>query len=250
MNVKNELQKAKQGSVSEIRTMIRDPRYQNQIATILPAEIPVKKFISLASKALSDVPALAKCDANKTFSALMSIANLGAEIGQRGCYLIPHGQEPTVIITAPLLIRLALESGHVTRVDSAIVREADQFNYVLGSDPLLEHSPNLFEPGSEPIGVYAIADLKGGGLLIEVMSWQEIEEIRSRAAGKNSPAWKDYAPEMARKVVLKRLLKRCPLSSRAELAINLDHAAASGESQSNLIDDVDLPPVIEGEVSE
>ena len=81
----------------------------------------------------------------------------------------------------------------------------------------------------------------------EVMAWAEVDGIRQRATkqrhGKDTPAWIEYPEEMARKTVLKRLLKRLQLSPEVSLAAHMDDLNEDGkqtrEAQQAFID-VDL----------
>ena len=83
----------------------------------------------------------------------------------------------------------------------------------MGLEPTLKHIPAASDRG-EPVYVYAVFKTKEGGYGFEVMS---IEEIRSFAqkyskAYDNGP-WQTNFEEMAKKTVLKRVLKYAPLKT-------------------------------------
>jgi recombinational DNA repair protein RecT len=98
-----------------------------------------------------------------------------------------------------------------------------------------------------PIGVdrgetqlyYAVARFKGGEINdFEIMTPSEIEAIRKRSKAKDKGPWVTDFDEMAKKTVLKRLLKRLPMSSEnyalLAKAIDEDNRAAMGEAQSTI----------------
>jgi recombination protein RecT len=88
-------------------------------------------------------------------------------------------------------------------------------------------------------GVYAYVRMNSGETVIEWMSWDDVMVVRSKSPsvqrGKQSP-WDDFAGEMARKTVLRRLMKRLPLDSMPQVA----HAATLDEEAD----------VIEGQATE
>jgi recombinational DNA repair protein RecT len=126
-----------------------------------------------------------------------------------------------LILGFPGLLELARRSGQFRSVETRVVHENDDFDLSYDPEPKFRHSPNLDDPGRERL-VYAYARLTSGELAFEVMTWDQVEAIRRRLPEfqANSPAWKNFWGEMARKVVLKRLLKRLP--SSIELAEGID----------------------------
>jgi recombinational DNA repair protein RecT len=71
-------------------------------------------------------------------------------------------------------------------------------------------------PGRRPrrvVGAYACVKLKSGGKLARFLPKSDIEKIRNSAKSKDSPAWRNWWEEMARKCALKRTLKDAPLST-------------------------------------
>src|SRR4029077_20861501 len=101
-----------------------------------------------------------------------------------------------------------------------VVYQSDTFRYILGDREEIIHEPHLGEDHGEPIAAYAIVRLTNGGVQREVMTAQEINEIRDRskaykafAAGKiKSTPWATDWAEMARKTVSKRIAKSLPRS--------------------------------------
>ena len=77
--------------------------------------------------------------------------------------------------------------------------------------------------------VYAVAQLKGGGVQFEVMSRAEIEEVRKTSKAGQSGPWSSHWEEMAKKTVIRRLFKYLPVSIEAVRAVEADEKADRGE---------------------
>jgi hypothetical protein len=70
---------------------------------------------------------------------------------------------------------------------------------------------------------------QGAGTTFEVVTREEIEQVRGSSRAPDSPAWRNWYGEMCRKVVLKRLAKYADLSPEATRAIELDHVISGSE---------------------
>jgi recombinational DNA repair protein RecT len=80
------------------------------------------------------------------------------------------------------------------------------------------------------VGVYAVARVKGVEYpLVEVMGTEDIARVRaaSQTSRSDSP-WRIWPEEMARKSVLKRVLKRAPSSTEMRVAIGMIDDEAKG----------------------
>lgn len=192
---------------------------EGEIAKALPQVITPERFTRMVLSAISVNPKLAKCTPKSFLGAMMTAAQLGVEpntaLGQ--AYLIPfrnHGvMECQFQLGYKGLIDLAYRSGEVSIIQAHVVYANDEFTYELGLDPTLKHIPATTNRG-EPIAYYAMFKTKDGGYGFEVMS---IEDVRTHAkryskSFGNGP-WQSNFDEMAKKTVLKRVLKYAPLKS-------------------------------------
>ena len=170
-------------------------------------------------QALSTNPKLAQTTPQSFLGAMMTAAQLGLEpntpLGQ--AYLIPFKNHGTLECQFQLgykgLIDLAYRSGEVSVIQAQVVYSNDDFSYSFGLNPELKHVPAKSDRG-DPIAVYAMFRTKDGGYGFEVMSMDDIRAHArkfSKAFG-NGP-WQTNFEEMAKKTVLKRVLKYAPLKS-------------------------------------
>lgn len=194
---------------------------EGEIAKALPSVITPDRFTRMTLSAISATPKLAECTPKSFLGAMMNAAQLGLEpntpLGQ--AYILPYKNKDTMEAQFQIgykgLIDLAYRSGEVELVQAHIVYANDHFECEYGLEPKLTHKPADSNRG-DPVKVYAVFKTKSGGYGFEVMS---MDDVRNHAA-KYSKAyntayspWKSNFEEMAKKTVLKRVLKYAPLKS-------------------------------------
>lgn len=192
---------------------------ESEIAKALPTVITPERFTRMVLSAISVNPKLAECSPKSFLGAMMTAAQLGVEpntaLGQ--AYLIPfknHGvMECQFQLGYKGLIDLAYRSGEVSIIQAHVVYANDEFTYELGLDPQLKHIPATKDRG-EPVAYYAMFKTKDGGYGFEVMSIDDVQAHARRYSKSfgNGP-WQTNFDEMAKKTVLKRVLKYAPLKS-------------------------------------
>ena len=129
------------------------------------------------------------------------------------------------------LLKLARRSEQIAHVDAHVVYQGDEINLDLGSSPSVRHFPVLDgAKRGDVVGAYAVAELTNGRRYVEWMTKADIEEVRKSSRGSTKPdsPWVRFWTEMARKTVLRRLMKRLPLETMAEHALRIETEAESG----------------------
>ena len=194
---------------------------ESEIKKALPSVLTPERFTRIVLSALSTNPKLGECTPQSFLGAMMTAAQLGVEpntpLGQ--AYLLPYwnGRNNCYECQFQLgykgLLDLAYRSGDISVVQSQVVYENDEFSYSYGLEPELKHIPAKGDRGN-PTHVYAVFRTKSDGYGYEVAS---IEDIRAHAqryskSFGNGP-WQTNFEEMAKKTVLKRVLKYAPLKS-------------------------------------
>lgn len=131
------------------------------------------------------------------------------------------------------LLKLARRSDKIAYIDAAVVFDGDGIELRLGSDPFVRHVPAIpRDPKAKRVLVYAVAELTNGKRYVDWMTEAEIEVSRKQSRAKDAMAWTSFWTEMARKTILRRLMKRLPLETLAENALRIEAEAeqrASGE---------------------
>lgn len=186
----------------------------------LPAHVSVEKFTRVAMTAIQNNPDLANADRRSLFGAVVRLAQDGLLPDGREAALVLFGNKAQAMPMIAGVLKKIRQSGDVAKISAQVVYENDHFVVRYGFDEDVEHSPPaLDKPRGKPIGAYATAVLKDGSQLLEVMSLEQIEKVRSVSrAGKSGP-WVQWWDEMARKTVMRRLSKRLPMSTDLEETI-------------------------------
>ncbi|MFE1598225.1 recombinase RecT [Methylobacterium sp. ID0610] len=183
-----------------------------EFAAALPAHIPVERFKRVLLTAVQNNPDLLKLERRSFFNAAMRAAQDG---------LLPDGREGAIVEFKgraqwmPMIAGIRKKvrnSGEIATWEANVVFENDHFEYQLGDEPKIVHTPVLTNRG-KPIAAYSIAVLKSGERSREVMTIEEIEKVRSVSRAKTGGPWSQWWEEMARKTVARRHSKVLPLSS-------------------------------------
>ncbi len=192
-------------------------RMEPEIKRALPKQISPERFSRIAMTAVRNTPQLQACEPISFIAALMQSAQLGLEpntpLGQ--AYLIPYGKEVQFQLGYQGMLTLAYRTGEYQSIYAMPVYANDEFEYEYGLNEKLVHKP-AEDPQGEPIYYYAIYKLQNGGHGFVVMSRKQIEKHRDKYSpsakkGKHSP-WNTDFDSMAKKTVLKQLLKYAPKS--------------------------------------
>jgi len=254
MNIKGGLKNAiveKNKEVSakqEMNNLLK--RMHTQIEKALPSVITPERFTRIALTAYNDNDALQKCDAESFLGAMMQAAQLGVEpntpLGQ--AYLIPYGNKVQFQLGYRGMIDLAYRSGEVQNIQAHEVYENDTFEYELGLNPKLRHVPALKDRGNV-ILYYAVFKLTNGGVGFEVMSKEDVETFAKKKSKtyRNGP-WQSDFDAMAKKTLVKRLLKFAPLKSDFVRAVTADETIKSVISE-NMADLPDETVTIDAETT-
>ncbi len=190
-----------------------------QIAAALPAFIKTDRFIRVALTEVRNNPDLQKCDPVSICTAIMKSAQLGLDIGGAlgQAYLVPFKNRDTGQLEAQLipgyrgLVQLVRRSGQVSTFYAMCVYEGDQFTYTLGTDPKIEHVPG--DSSNKLTHVYAVCVFKDGGHQFEVMTKKQVEDHRNKYSSQpNGRGWKNSFDEMAKKTVVRKIIKMLPIS--------------------------------------
>jgi recombination protein RecT len=194
---------------------------EGEIKKALPSVITPERFTRMVLSAISVNPKLSSCTPSSFLGAMMSAAQLGLEpntpLGQ--AYILPYLNKGTLEAQFQIgykgLIDLAYRSGEVEVIQAHVVYANDEFECEYGINTKLSHKPATKDRG-EPVKVYALFKTKSGGYGFEVMSMEDVKEHAakySKAYGTSYSPWKTNFEEMAKKTVLKRVLKYAPLKS-------------------------------------
>lgn len=185
----------------------------------LEGSIDINRFMSMSYNLLRVNPELAECSADSLIDAFTKAAELGLEPGFNGlCDIIPRWNKNTKRKEAVFqirytgLIELFYRHPLAVKIEAHAVFVNDYFEYELGLEQKLVHRPKLGERG-KAIGYYAIAKIKDADPQIYVMGYEEVKE-HQKLWGAGGSSWTTAFDEMAKKTVLKKVMKYLPKTGK------------------------------------
>jgi len=211
----------------------------------LPPQISVEKFIRTTLTAIQMQPDLLNADRRSLLGSCMKAAQDGLLCdGREAALVIFNSKSGRTVQYMPMvggILKKIRNSGELASISAQVVYDKDHFDYELGDDERIVHKPFLGKERGSPIAVYGIAKTKDGAIYREVMSVDEVEQVRkvSRASG-NGP-WVQWWGEMAKKTVIRRLAKRLPSSADVDSVLDADNEV-SGFVQIERLEPVNITP--------
>lgn len=220
-----------------------------ELRRALPPHVRPDRFRRNFINAVMQNSELLSCTPQQVFREVSKAAGLGLELDpQLGeAYLVLRNSKtrdgkwikvPNLQIGYRGMLKLARQAGESALIYAHEVAERDVFECSLGDQKSLIHKPTIFGDRGEVVGFYAVVKYKTGETDFEIMSRQQIDAIRNKSDGwkafadnkiKDTP-WNSAYEEMAKKTVLRRLLKRVPQSS--DMADQLvDHLAEEDRAE-------------------
>jgi recombination protein RecT len=201
----------------------------------LPGHITAERFVRTAQTAIAMTRNIEKVRNPRSLLAACSKAAADGLIldGREAALVIDYNGEAQYRPMMRGLLKLAYQSGEIKGLVVEVVRQNDVFRHrpTNLSEPITHEIDHDGDRGA-PRLVYALAELKQGGIVHAVMSVADVNRIRDRSDAyraykadkiKTTP-WATDWDEMAKKTVFRRLSKYLPASneSRMHQAIERD----------------------------
>jgi recombination protein RecT len=206
-------------AVQEVRGAIE--KMAPQFKAALPAHVSVDKFVRVTLTAVQTNPQLLEADRRTLFAAATKAAQMGLlPDGREGAIVTFKGQAQWMPMVAGIM-KLVRNSGEISTWSVQAVYENDNFDFCLGDEEHITHKPALANRG-KLIAVYSIVTMKDGEKSREVMSVEDVNQIRARSRSGQSGPWVSDFAEMAKKTVVRRHSKRLPLSTDIDGMIKED----------------------------
>lgn len=216
---------------------------QDSLREALPAHIKPERFERNLIIALTQQPKLLNCNPQEVFAEVSKAAALGLyldpQLGEAYLICSYNGRErrevPQLRLGYRGLIKLGRQSGEIAQLYAHEARANDVLRVSLGSTKELVHEPNYLaseEERGEIVLYYAVVVYRDGTTDFEPMTIRDLEAIRDRSDGwrafsegkiKSTP-WSTDFGEMAKKTVLRRLMKRLPQSPEMADALAVEDA--------------------------
>lgn len=228
----NTVKKSEKQTMENLLTLMAD-----EIKKALPENVKSERFRRIALTAFNGNKELQQCEPTSFLAAMMQSAQLGLEpntpLGQ--AYLIPYNNKKKGIKEVQFqvgykgMLDLAHRTNQYKNIQANIVYEKDEFYIEYGLNPKLKHIPNMQEGRGKAIGYYAVYNLINGGQGFEYMTKQEVTNHKNKYSKAKYSPWIDNFDEMAKKTVLKKLLKYAPMSTELQEVTSIDERIVDTE---------------------
>jgi recombination protein RecT len=207
--------------VQKVKAFFNSPAIKEGLQKALPqAGVSFDRLMSTLVGAIHKNPGLLLCERGSLFQSIVRAAQMGLEIDSPlgHAYLIPFKRTVQLIIGYKGLITLAYRDPHLVSLYAHVVGKHDEFNYELGSKPFIHHKPDLAQWTLDPeslVAVYAVAKLRNGGEVIEVVPGGVIEQLCTAqlALHEGKGVWRNHFGAQARKTAIRRISNHLPKSA-------------------------------------
>ena len=207
-----------------------------ELGKALPSHMRPERIVRIALTTLRMNPKLYQCNPQSFLAALFQCAQLGLEPTILGeAWIIPYNSKDGPVAQFQVgyqgFVKLFWNHQNSVSIQAEVVRRNDQFESDLGENKIHHVPPAFDRERGEVIGYYAVAHLSNGGRQVKVMSKTEIlvhakkftkcYDAQKGEFMKGTP-WSEHFDEMAKKTVLKQLLKLLPKSTEIQHALAMD----------------------------
>ena len=156
-------------------------------------------------------PVLQSCTEESIANALLDMVVQGLNPGARQCYFIAYGTKLQLQRSYFGDVAVARRVAGLKDIYAEVVREGEVFEYVIdpaaGKKKIIEHKVSLSTADNPIIGAYAVAIFDDGSSDVEIMTKKQIDQSWSQSKNKGSDIFKKFPEEMAKRTVIRRLLK-------------------------------------------
>jgi len=205
------------------------------------------KFTATAAKVANDYK-LAECHPNSILDACVNVAQLGLDLSPNmaHAYLVPFkAKKEAKVASVQLIVSARGYTALLARtgwsIKSFIVTQSDEFDYRMdGFEDVITFVKDLDTPDAKFRYAVAMAKSPNGELFVEVMNNSQIDKHRlvsSNQDGAKSGVWLDWFDEMAKKTVIKKLVKKLPIGEKIADVVAADDKPIEAEIVEQSIDD-------------
>lgn len=206
-------------------------KMKNDIESRLLSNVDFDKFLNKAINVFNSNDNFKHCEIMTFINAMVKCASLNLEpnsvLGQ--AYLVPvkFGEDCKVEFQIGYkgMIELAYRSGKVESLYANEVKSNDEFYIDYELEQKLVHRPCLIGDRGEVIGYYAVYHLDSMGSSFVFMTSDEVlSNSKKYSKSFGIDLWESEFDAMAKKTVIKKLLKYAPLSIELQKSVLLDES--------------------------
>mgnify|MGYP003361975232 CR=1 FL=1 len=211
---------------NELKTILNAPTTKEKFDEVLGRN--AQGYINSVLNAVSNSKLLQNASPNSILSGAMKAATLNLSIDPNlgYAYFVPYGHEAQLQIGYQGLIQLAQRSGQIKILNAAPIYD-EQFKSL---DPvtgkLTLNKKIVPDTSKNPTGYVAYLKTVTGFEHTEFMSYADIEKFAkrfSKSFNSSTSPWKTDFNAMAKKTLIKQVLKYAPMSIDLQTAVSADN---------------------------
>jgi len=198
----------------------------------------IDSIISTAHSLVRNDPNLLQCNPVDLLECISNGMSLGLRVdGFTGeGYIVKFKAKPQFLPGYKGLIKLAYNSGKVKSIQAKVIYENDFYEIEEGIEEKFIHKPLLIGDRGKPIIYYAILKKENCDPVIEWLNIIDIENHAkkySKAGNSKFSPWVTAFDEMAKKTVIRKILKYCDLSPEINKYIGISEIVETGNKIPN-----------------
>ena len=185
-----------------------------------PKGYAVGNQLKLMYTSLSQNGMISKATPVSIGEALVEAVIQGLEVDKRQVYFIVYGNKLQMFRSYYGDIKVALETGLVRDIRARVIYEGDEYDIDTNSDGeeiVINHRTRLENHDKPIVGAYAWADCPDGKRHYCIMTKKEIDTNWSKSKDPSRNVQKDFPQEMAKRTVIRRLVKMIFNTAPSEL---------------------------------
>lgn len=209
------------------------PTFKDLLA---PVSMEPARLIRTVLVSIERTPQLQKCTMQSVVNSATTFAVLGLEVdGVTGQgFLLPFRDLAQPVIGYKGYNTLAWRAGYT--INGSVVREGEEFDYMLGSEGFVRHKPLLGgKPDRQILAAYACATAPGMSPIVQVLDINELLAVKAKSPGakRSQSPWNDPSvgfAAMCEKTAKRRLARAMPLNVMQRAATMEERFDEMGQS--------------------
>ena len=219
------------------------------LKSAIQKRIPLDFVLSTFMTAVRAQPRLMECSPSSLLGCILQAAQLDLSLLPTNgeAWMVPFNNKKTGRLESQFIvgyrgyIKRIYKVPNVAKVDAALVYENDIFEYEIGATGHFRHVPKVFGDRGKIIGGYSFVVFDNGQMVVNTMSIEKLEKIRSISKAKGAGPWLDWTSEMLLKSTFTGLNKKIPnLTREVNDMMTLQDKAVAGQAQEIDIDAIDM----------
>lgn len=206
----------------------------------LPANFNVPRFIQNSLALLNGNEALIKFSrqygTEQIKAGLLRAAYLGLDALHNECYLVPYGSTINFVTSYTGAIKMAkmYSMEPIRQIYAEVVKEGDDIKtWIEDGKKRLSFYKTPFSNG-KVLGVIAVCVFEDGHIDYDLVSGEDLENIRKLSKARNALAWSSFTEEMCKKAAIRRLCKRITLDMDSDTTQAFDSGLELERDQKEL----------------